>query len=148
MMLTKVHIPGRRMRAPQPTSPSPDPLMLVAGGSADMRSYLEGCLRALGPVRVVQAASGRATLHLARAFQPVLIIAEYTMPGLSSPVLYRALQADPRTCNIPVLFIGNGGPLVPVIGDGFLAKPFNAARLRAEAERLLNRPLTPHPPPP
>jgi len=135
------------MSASQPADSLKGPHIIVAGGSADMRWYIEGCLRVLGPVRVVQATSGRATLHLARAFRPALIIAEYMMPGLSSPVLYRALRADPQTSGIPVLFIGNGEPLVPVIGDGFLAKPFNAARLRAEAERLLNRPLTPHPPP-
>ena len=108
-----------------------------------MRLYIEGCLQAMGPVRVVQAATGHAALHLARAISPALVIAEHLLPGLSGPALYRALSADPQTRGIPVLIIGDEAPPAPEAGDGFLATPFNAARLQAAVERLLGQPLAP-----
>lgn len=136
------------MHPPQPSGATRNYPILVAGGSADRRQYLTGCLRVLSPVPVVEATTGRATLHLARAFSPVLIIAEYMMPGLRSPVLCRALRADPRTRDTPVLLTGHGAPPDPPVGDGYLGQPFNAMHLQAEVERLLGRALAPHPPPP
>jgi CheY-like chemotaxis protein len=132
------------MRASSVTGPVPGPHILIADDSADMRLYVEGCLHAIGPVRVMQAADGRAALHLARATPPALVIAERTLPGLSGRMLCRALHADPRTHGIPVLLISDEAPSAAAIGDGFLAKPFNAAGLQAEVERLLGRPLAPH----
>jgi len=131
------------MSAPQPPGLAPGPPILVADSSADMRLYIEGCLHALGPVRVVQAADGRAALHVAHAVQPALVIAEHLLLGPSGRVFCRALDADPRTRGIPVLIIGDEAPSPPAMGDGFLAKPFNATRLRGEVERLLGRPLAP-----
>lgn len=131
------------MSAPHSPGPAPGPHILIADDSADMRLYIEGCLRALGPVRVVQAADGRAALHLAHAVQPALVIAERTLPGLSGRMLCQALHADPRTRGIPVLIISSETQPVHATGDGVLAKPFNATRLQAEVERLLGRPLAP-----
>jgi len=127
----------------QPTGFLPGPEILIADGSADMRLYIEGCLHAMGPVHVVQAADGRAALHLARAVQPALIIAERMMPGLSARIFCRALHSDPQTRGIPVLVISEEARPSQPVGDGFLTKPFNAFGLQAEVERLLGRPLTP-----
>lgn len=129
------------MSASQHAGTELGPHILIADDSADMRLYIEGCLRALGPVHVVKAADGRAALHLAHAVHPALVIAERTLPGLSSRMLCQTLHADARTRGIPVLIISSETQHRDTVGDGFLAKPFNAARLHAEVERLLGRPL-------
>jgi CheY-like chemotaxis protein len=62
------------------------------------------------------------------------------MPGLDGLALCRALKADPGTHAIPILLVSGETRALPSDGDGFLAKPFNALRLRAEVERLLRGP--------
>ena len=118
--------------------------ILVADDDADMRLYLRSCLRTLSPsgygsVRILEASDGREALHLARAFLPDLIVSDVVMPGLDGEALGDALKADAQTAAIPLLFIS--GEATPPRGrDGFLPKPFNAARLRTEVLRLLRAP--------
>lgn len=118
--------------------------ILVADDDADMRLYLRSCLRTLsasgyGNVRILEAADGREALHLARAVLPDLIVSDLIMPGLDGEALGNALKADSRTAAIPILFT-SGEATPPNGGDGFLPKPFNAARLRTEVLRLLRAP--------
>ena len=118
--------------------------ILVADDDADMRLYLRSCLRTLktgsyGSVRVHESTDGREALHLARALLPDLIVSDVVMPGLDGEALGNALKADARTAAIPILFI-SGEATPPKGGDGFLPKPFNAARLRTEVLRLLRGP--------
>ena len=118
--------------------------ILVADDDADMRLYLRSCLRTLsasgyGSVRIHEAADGREALHLARALLPDLIISDLVMPGLDGEALCHALQADAQTAAIPFLLI-SGEATPPKGGEGFLPKPFNAARLRTEVLRLLRGP--------
>ena len=114
--------------------------VLVADDDADMRHYLGGCLRRLGPMDVIEAADGQAALDLARAIAHDLIISDVVMPSLDGYALCRMLKADVRTASIPLLLISGEMRAPPRCADGFLAKPFNAAGLRAQVERLLARP--------
>ena len=121
-------------------SPLPHVLqILVADDDADMRLYVTGCLRGFGPagVAVTEAANGRDALLLARTLTPDLIISDVVMPGLDGLALCRALKADAQTAAIPVLLVSGEAAALPLGADGFLAKPFNAAGLRAHVERLL-----------
>jgi CheY-like chemotaxis protein len=114
-------------------------LILVVDDDADMRLYVTGCLRAMSLERVIEAADGREALHLARGLSPDLIISDVVMPGLDGLALCRALKVDRATRIIPVLLLSGETRGPPTAGDGFLSKPFNATRLRAEVERLLVR---------
>jgi CheY-like chemotaxis protein len=111
--------------------------VLVADDDADMRLYLRGCLRGLGAARVLEAADGHEALRLAPAAD--LVVSDVLMPGLDGVALCRALKADESTRAIPVLLV-SGETAAPACADGFLEKPFNAAGLRGEVERLLARP--------
>lgn len=125
---------------PSPSFPTPS--ILIADADGDIRQYMAGCLQAVSPVRIWQAADGREAFYLARALRPHLVISSDTLAGLDGAALCRALGAEGRTQGIPVLIVSSeeraAGP-----GDGLLVAPFNAARLQAEVERLLGRPLTP-----
>jgi CheY-like chemotaxis protein len=114
--------------------------VLVVDDDADMRLYLGGCLRGLGVARVVEAADGQEALRLAPDAD--LVISDVFMPGLDGIALVRALKADARTRAIPVLLVSGEVVLSPLDAraDGFLTKPFNATRLRAAVERLLDHP--------
>ncbi len=132
--------------AASPPSPPMDarPLdaltVLVADDDADMRLYLGGCLRGMGAAHVLEATDGHEALRLAPTAD--LVVSDVRMPGLDGVALCAALRADARTHGLPVLLVsGETAALPPGTGaDGFLAKPFNAAGLRTEVERLLARP--------
>ncbi len=109
-----------------------------------MRDYIAACLHVLTSVHVYEAADGLEALHLARGVRPALIIAERALPRLSGLAFHRALRADPRTRQVPVLVIADEAlPSAFAFGEGVLAKPFNATGLRVEVERLLGQPLAP-----
>ncbi|MFW5973339.1 MAG: response regulator [Bacteroidota bacterium] len=117
--------------------PFSDLTVLVVDDDQDMRLYLSGCLSVIGVSHVVEAADGREALQLARALVPDLIISDVVMPGIDGVALRRALKANSETAAIPFLLI-SGESIASADGaDGFIAKPFNATRLRAEVDRLL-----------
>jgi CheY-like chemotaxis protein len=115
--------------------------ILVADDDADMRLYLAGCLRGFGwgGLAVAEAGNGRDALLLARTLAFDLIISDLVMPGLDGLALCRAIKADVTTAAIPFLLISGEVRAPPDCADGFLEKPFNAARLRVHVERLLAR---------
>ena len=115
------------------------PLVLVADDDADLRGYVAASLAKDGRADVVEAASGAVALTIARALRPDLVVSDLAMPGLDGAALCHALHLDPVTRGVPVLIV-SGATRSPPWADGFLAKPFNAAALRTEADRLLARP--------
>ncbi|GIV82145.1 MAG: hybrid sensor histidine kinase/response regulator [Anaerolineae bacterium] len=54
---------------------------------------------------VHEATSGPAALEIARTLQPDLILLDIAMPIMDGYQVCRALKADPRTCDIPIIFI-------------------------------------------
>ena len=123
-----------------PRRPLDSLTVLVADDDADMRLYLRGCLLALGAARVLDAADGGEALRLAAGAD--LVVSDILMPGLGGLALCAALKTDARTRDIPVLLVSGETDARPADSPaaGFLAKPFNAAGLRGEVERLLARP--------
>ena len=115
--------------------------ILIADENADMRLYLRSCLRTMGSVRVLDAADGHAALSLTREIDFDLIISDAQLPGLNGVALCHALKADVATAAIPVLLVSSETRAPPVdCADGFLAKPFNAAGLRASVGHLIPLP--------
>ena len=129
---------------------APRARVLLADDNADMREYVA---RLLGQRYDVETVSdGAAALAAARARPPDLVLSDVMMPGLDGFELLRALRADPRTRELPVILLSaRAGEEARVEGldagaDDYLVKPFAArellarvgthltlARLRAEA---------------
>lgn len=114
--------------------------ILIADDDPEMRTYIRGGLR---HVRVIEAADGAEALAVALSptgRTPDLVIADVRMPGLDGYALCAALHADAETRHVPVLIVSGEGPRETTCAHGFLAKPFNAAGLRAAVARLLPSP--------
>ncbi len=144
-------VPSPAFRARTIHSPLPRPMLeaspytspvqiLIADDDDDMRLYVRGCLRTLGFTNVLEAADGVEALRLARTEDVALVISDVLMPGLDGIALCEALRADARTRGIPVLLTSGETRAPPQCADGFLAQPFNTARLRAHVELLLAPP--------
>lgn len=112
------------------------PLVLLADDNADMRGYVRRILTASG-YRVVATGDGEEALAAARNHVPDLVLSDVMMPTLDGFGLLRALRADPRTGNVPVILLSaRAGEEARVEGltagaDDYLVKPFGARELVA-----------------
>lgn len=107
--------------------------VLIADDNADMREYLRRLIATRWQVEMVE--DGQAALASARSCPPDLLLSDVMMPGLDGVALLRALRADPKTSQIPVVLLSaRAGEEAMVAGletgaDDYLIKPFSAREL-------------------
>ncbi len=112
--------------------------VLIVDDNADMRGYLARLLSERYHVQAV--ADGAAALATALANPPDLVLADVMMPGLDGVGLLRALRADPRTREVPVVLLSARAGEEAVIeglergADDYLVKPFSARELLARVD--------------
>jgi two-component system, cell cycle response regulator DivK len=90
----------------------------------------------------VEARDGNLGLDLARAENPDLIIMDIQLPDVSGIQIIRALKADDRTRNIPIVAITASMPdeeanIRAAGGDAFLRKPIAGAEFLRLVRSLL-----------
>ncbi|MFH0753918.1 MAG: response regulator [Candidatus Omnitrophota bacterium] len=91
-----------------------------------------------GVYHVRTAECGRVGLELAAAENPDIILLDYMMPDLNGPQTCCLLKEDPRTRDIPVIFLtGMDAPrnFVNALEQGaesYIVKPFDGRELREE----------------
>ena len=83
------------------------------------------------------AAAGEQALALARAERRQLVLLDVRLPGVDGVEVYQRLTADPRTRDIPVLFVTATGHDLPddCRHEELLAKPFRLDTLLAAVRR-------------
>ena len=94
---------------------------------------------------VISADNGNDALDLAKSECPDLIILDIRMPGMDGTEVAARLKEDPKTKNIPVIFLtclfqkreGEEQGRV-VAGEVLIAKPYSIEGLSAQIERLVN----------
>jgi len=82
--------------------------VLLAEDDRFLRKAAESTLRSEG-FTVVTAVDGEAVLQRAFEMPPDLILLDLIMPKLHGFDVLRALKADPRTSEIPVIVLSNLG---------------------------------------
>ena len=118
--------------------------MLVIDDERSIRLLCSVNLGASG-VDVLEAANGDAGLELARTEQPDLVLLDVMMPGRDGWDVARALAADPRTQEIPVVFLtARADPADREMGErlggvGYIVKPFDPVRIADVVEDVLER---------
>lgn len=115
--------------------------VLVADDNADMRQYLVRLLA--DRYEAYAVVDGEAALATARTRPPDLIVTDVMMPRLDGLGLVRALRADSRTQNIPIMMLSaRAGEESRIEGmaagvDDYLTKPFSARELLARVDAHL-----------
>ena len=86
---------------------------------------------------------GGGALDQIRAIRPDLVLLDVMLPDMSGYDIVQVIRADPGLNDVRVLLMTARGSVVErrrgmALGaDGFIAKPFELAELRAEVARLL-----------
>lgn len=98
---------------------------------------------------VIQAADGEEGVLAARKHSPDLILMDVMMPKMDGAEAVNALQQDPATKDIPVIFLTSMitkeeetsqafGIQLNTKNHRFIAKPFETSSLIAEIHKALN----------
>ena len=78
--------------------------ILIVDDDPDMRKLATIILTKEG-YRIIEAEDGSIALDLAKAKTPDLIISDVMMENVNGFMLYELLHDDPRTKNIPMIFV-------------------------------------------
>ncbi|TBR23160.1 response regulator [bacterium] len=119
-------------------------LILVADDTPEVAELVQDILEARGH-QVVMAADGVQMIERAKTVNPQLIISDIMMPGAYGSSAYKALQDDPHTKGIPVLFLTGvnheaAAKVVPQAANvRLLFKPLDVAHLLAAVAELLGK---------
>ncbi len=117
--------------------------VLIIDDEADIRRVARLSLARIGGMDVLDAANGLEGTEKAAVEAPDAILLDVMMPGLDGPATLHALRADPRTADIPVVFLtAKAMPeevarLLALGVRGVLNKPFDPRTLPAELRAAL-----------
>lgn len=117
------------------------PRVLVVDDDPELREMMTLVLEPA--YEVLLAADGEASLAIAHAERPDLILMDQYMPRLDGLGALEKLRADPVTEDVPVILVsGRADESIRVRGldlgaVDFLAKPFSEQELRARIDRTL-----------
>ena len=117
--------------------------VLIIDDEADIRRVAHLSLARIGGMDVLDAASGVEGAAKAAAEAPDAILLDVMMPGLDGPATLHALRADPRSADIPVVFLtakampDEVARLLAMGVRGVLNKPFDPMTLPAQLRAAL-----------
>ena len=86
---------------------------------------------------------GPAALEAAASWQPALILLDFMMPGMDGPATLGKLRENPRTAELPVVFVtarsapSDVAQLMSLGAKGVIAKPFDPMALSADVRRYV-----------
>jgi CheY-like chemotaxis protein len=79
--------------------------VLIIDDEDDIRRIARLSLSRIGHMDVIDAAGGAEGLRLAEEQRPDAILLDVMMPAMDGPATLAALRANPKTSDIPVLFL-------------------------------------------
>ena len=92
---------------------------------------------------ILTAGSGAEALRVAPLLRPDAILLDVMMPEMDGPTTFRALQSDPATSGIPVIFLtakvqaADRRRFTELGVRAMIAKPFDPLRLAGEVAAAL-----------
>ncbi|BCR06734.1 two-component system response regulator [Desulfuromonas versatilis] len=147
------HYLGGRPNEPEGQETADWWTILVVDDQELVRSAILAALKREG-YNTVEAANGADGLKLACQNPPHLIISDTVMPRMDGFEMFRALQANNTTRNIPVMALSSKSApeeeakLLDAGYFDFIPKPINPVRLGARVRRALRVTYGPGGPPP
>ncbi len=101
----------------------------------DIQRIVRLSLERVGKMTVEIVGDPRAAIETVVAFKPDLVMLDWMMPGMDGPTLFGKMREDPRTRDLPVVFITAKASSVEMeelraLGAaGAISKPFSPKEL-------------------
>lgn len=119
--------------------------VLVVDDFSTMRRIIKNLLRDLGFTNVSEADDGVTALPMLQNGDYEFVVTDWNMPGMQGIDLLRAIRADARLKNIPVLMVTAEAKKEQIIAaaqagvNGYIVKPFTAATLKEKLDKIFER---------
>jgi two-component system OmpR family response regulator len=120
--------------------------ILVVDDEPDIREVVDVSLGLDREFKMRACASGADALVMAAEWSPTLILLDVMMPRMDGPATLANLRKNPRTAQIPVVFLtartqtDEIAQYISLGAQGVLSKPFNPMTLAASVRSYLTSP--------
>lgn len=117
--------------------------VLVVDDDDVIREVAKVALEVVGGWQVIAVGSGLEAQEMARSERPDVVLLDVMMPGMDGPRTAAALQDDPETRAIPVVYLTAKLTDPDTMSSsernlaGIIAKPFDPMTLATEISQLL-----------
>ena len=119
--------------------------ILVVDDFSTMRRIIKNLLRDLGFNNTQEADDGSTALPMLQKGDFDFVVTDWNMPGMQGIDLLKAIRADEKLKNIPVLMVTAEAKREQIIAaaqagvNGYVVKPFTAATLKEKLEKIFER---------
>ena len=119
--------------------------ILIVDDFSTMRRIIKNLLRDLGFTNTAEADDGTTALPMLQSGSFDFLVTDWNMPGMSGIDLLRAVRADDRLKQLPVLMVTAEAKRDQIIEaaqagvNGYVVKPFTAQALKEKIEKVFER---------
>ncbi|TNF38162.1 MAG: chemotaxis protein CheY [Gammaproteobacteria bacterium] len=119
--------------------------ILIVDDFSTMRRIIKNLLRDLGFNNTQEADDGNTGLPMLQSGNFDFLITDWNMPGMTGIDLLRAVRADDRLKNLPVLMVTAEAKKEQIVMaaqegvNGYIVKPFTAQTLKEKIEKIFQR---------
>lgn len=116
--------------------------VLVVDDFPTMRRVISNALRELGYQNVREAEDGNSALRAIETGGIRFVITDWNMPNMSGLELLKAIRANPKTKDIPVLMVTAEAMQANIVEaakagvSNYIVKPFDAKTLEAKLAKI------------
>ncbi len=119
--------------------------ILIVDDFSTMRRIIKNLLRDLGFNNTQEADDGTTALPMLQKGDFDFVVTDWNMPGMQGIDLLKAIRADDKLKNIPVLMVTAEAKREQIIAaaqagvNGYVVKPFTAATLKEKLDKIFER---------
>ncbi len=122
-----------------------DMKILIVDDFSTMRRIIKNLLRDLGYNNSAEADDGKTGLPMLQTGNFDFLVTDWNMPGMSGIELLRAVRADEKLKDLPVLMVTAESKREQIVEaaeagvNGYIVKPFTATTLKEKIDKIFER---------
>ena len=119
--------------------------ILIVDDFSTMRRIIKNLLRDLGFNNTSEADDGNTALPILQAGGFDFLVTDWNMPGMQGIDLLKAVRADPKLAQLPVLMVTAESKREQIVEaaqagvSGYIVKPFTAVTLKDKIDKIFER---------
>jgi two-component system chemotaxis response regulator CheY len=119
--------------------------ILIVDDFSTMRRIIKNLLRDLGFNNTDEADDGNTALPKLQGGDFDFLVTDWNMPGMQGIDLLKAVRADAKLANLPVLMVTAEAKKEQIVEaaqagvNGYIVKPFTAATLKEKIDKIFER---------